>query len=116
MSILLISPHTIFIISFRSIVSFTHKYSTDAAAAHAVGKPYFLGETNSGMRLCLMSVLNNSSHASAATCGGGGISPTFGAGLWVMDYVIQAALAGVDRSYFHHGTLGNCVSWKQLLL
>ena len=45
-----------------------------------------------------------------ATCGGGGISPTFGAGLWVMDYVLQGALAGVDRLYFHQGTIGNCVS------
>lgn len=45
-----------------------------------------------------------------ATCGGGGISPTFGAGLWVMDYVLQGALTGVDRLYFHQGTIGDCVS------
>lgn len=46
----------------------------------------------------------------SATCGGGGISPTFGAGLWIVDYVLQAALNGVDRLYFHQGTIGNCVS------
>ncbi|PAV16737.1 glycoside hydrolase family 79 [Pyrrhoderma noxium] len=78
------------LISHSGIVSYTSKYSAEAKAAHAQGKPYFLGETNS------------------ATCGGGGISPTFGAGLWVMDYVLQGALAGVDRLYFHQGTIGNC--------
>lgn len=26
-----------------------------------------------------------------------------------MDYVLQGALAGVDRLYFHQGTIGNCV-------
>lgn len=45
-----------------------------------------------------------------ATCGGGGISPTFGAALWIIDYAIQAALNGVERLYFHQGTIGNCVS------
>lgn len=69
-----------------------------------------------------------------ATCGGGGISPTFGkfemnlwifwstshfgcnffflsgAALWIVDYVLQAAINGVDRLYFHQGTIGNCVS------
>jgi hypothetical protein len=31
----------------------------------------------------------------SATQGGGGISPTFGAGLWVMDYVFQLLQIGV---------------------
>ncbi|EJD06326.1 uncharacterized protein FOMMEDRAFT_25640 [Fomitiporia mediterranea MF3/22] len=78
------------LMSHSDIVSYTSKYTAEARAAHAQGKKYFLGETNS------------------ATCGGGGISPTFGAGLWVMDYVLQGALAGVDRLYFHQGTIGNC--------
>ena len=26
-----------------------------------------------------------------------------------MDYVLQAALNGVDRLYFHQGTISNCV-------
>ncbi|KAK7060146.1 hypothetical protein VNI00_000910 [Paramarasmius palmivorus] len=72
------------------IVSYTRKYSTDASAVHNAGKRYFLGETNS------------------ATCGGGGISPTFGAALWIVDYVLQGALNGVERLYFHQGTIGNC--------
>lgn len=33
-----------------------------------------------------------------------------GAALWIVDYVLQAALNGVDRLYFHQGTIGNCVS------
>lgn len=31
-----------------------------------------------------------------ATQGGGGISPTFGAGLWIVDYVMQAVLLGSE--------------------
>ncbi|KDQ49544.1 glycoside hydrolase family 79 protein [Jaapia argillacea MUCL 33604] len=78
------------LMNHSAIVSYTSQYKPEASAAHGVGKRYFLGETNS------------------ATCGGGGISPTFGAALWVMDYVLQGALNGVDRLYFHQGTIGNC--------
>ncbi|KAH7916149.1 glycoside hydrolase family 79 protein [Hygrophoropsis aurantiaca] len=78
------------LMSHSGIVSYTSQYKPEAAAAHNVSKKYFLGETNS------------------ATCGGGGISPTFGAGLWVMDYVLQAALNNVDRLYFHQGTIADC--------
>ena len=35
---------------------------------------------------------------------------TFGAALWIVDYVLQGALNGVDRLYFHQGTISNCVS------
>lgn len=31
-----------------------------------------------------------------ATQGGGGISPTFGAGLWILDYVMQTLLMGTN--------------------
>lgn len=41
-----------------------------------------------------------------ATCGGGGISPTFGASLWLLDYVFQAVLLGYERLHFHQGKLG----------
>ena len=33
-----------------------------------------------------------------------------GAALWIVDYVLQAVMNGVDRLYFHQGTIGNCVS------
>ncbi|KAI0331016.1 hypothetical protein GY45DRAFT_1322942 [Cubamyces sp. BRFM 1775] len=78
------------LMSHTGIVSYVSQYKAEASAAHGAGKSFFLGETNS------------------ATCGGGGISPTFGAGLWIIDYVLQSALIGVDRLYFHHGTIGNC--------
>ncbi|KAI0259233.1 glycoside hydrolase family 79 protein [Gloeopeniophorella convolvens] len=78
------------LMSHQSIVSYVAQYKSEAAAAHAQGKRYFLGETNS------------------ATCGGGGISPTFGAALWIVDYVLQGALNGIERLYFHQGTIGNC--------
>ncbi|KAJ8086107.1 hypothetical protein PM082_004927 [Marasmius tenuissimus] len=78
------------LMTHSGIVSYTKKYKTDADAVHGAGKRYFLGETNS------------------ATCGGGGISPTFGAALWIVDYVLQGALNGIERLYFHQGTIGNC--------
>ncbi|KAJ3808016.1 hypothetical protein F5876DRAFT_46898 [Lentinula aff. lateritia] len=78
------------LMSHSGIVSYTAGFKDDATSAHAAGVRYFLGETNS------------------ATCGGGGISPTFGAALWIVDYVLQGALNGVERSYFHQGTIGDC--------
>jgi hypothetical protein len=46
----------------------------------------------------------------AIVSGGGAatVSPLFGAALWTMDYVLQAATSNITRSYFHHGTLGAC--------
>lgn len=75
--------------SHPSIVSYTKQFGSESAAAHSVGRPYFLSETNS------------------ATCGGGGISSTFGAALWIVDYVLQAMVNGVQALNFHHGTIGN---------
>ena len=43
-----------------------------------------------------------------ATQGGGGISPTFGAALWILDYVMQTLIMGTNALYFHQGTIGNC--------
>ncbi|KAL1887219.1 hypothetical protein Sste5346_010356 [Sporothrix stenoceras] len=44
------------------------------------------------------------------TTGGGaaGVSPTYGAALWTMDYSLRAVASNVSRLYFHHGTVGNC--------
>ncbi|KAL4771977.1 hypothetical protein BDW60DRAFT_222873 [Aspergillus nidulans var. acristatus] len=62
----------------------------EVEAANAVGKAHVFGETNS------------------ATQGGGGISPTFGAALWIVDYVMQLVTLGTEALYFHQGTIGNC--------
>ncbi|KAJ3487680.1 hypothetical protein NLI96_g3377 [Meripilus lineatus] len=66
------------LMSHSGIVSYTRQYQSEAASTHAAGLRYFLGETNSG------------------------------AALWIVDYVLQGAINGVDRLYFHQGTIGNC--------
>jgi hypothetical protein len=35
-------------------------------------------------------------HITPATQGGGGISPTFGAALWILDYVMQSIIMGIE--------------------
>ncbi|KAI1377033.1 glycoside hydrolase family 79 protein [Hypoxylon crocopeplum] len=79
------------LMSHRGISSNLHVFDADVAAALKEGKPYVFGETNS-------------------VSGGGaaGVSPTFGAGLWTMDYVLRASYSNISRTYFHHGTVGNC--------
>ncbi|KAI1767991.1 glycoside hydrolase family 79 protein [Hypoxylon sp. FL1150] len=79
------------LMSHKGISSNLHVFDADVAAALKEGKPYVFGETNS-------------------VSGGGaaGVSPTFGAGLWTMDYVLRASYSNVSRTYFHHGTVGNC--------
>lgn len=51
-----------------------------------------------------------------ATQGGGGISPTFGAALWILDYVLQTVTLGTNSLYFHQGTIGNCMLGLHLFL
>ncbi|CAH7668971.1 family 79 glycoside hydrolase [Phakopsora pachyrhizi] len=77
------------LMSHKSTVEFARKYRTEAAAAHKFGKNFYISETNS------------------ATCGGGAISPMFGSGLWVLNFIMQSLLNGVSRIYFHHGTIGD---------
>ncbi|KAH9996756.1 glycoside hydrolase family 79 protein [Xylariaceae sp. FL0662B] len=79
------------LMSHKGIASNLHVFDSDVAAALQEGKPYVFGETNS-------------------VSGGGaaGVSPTFGAALWTMDYVLRASYSNISRTYFHHGTVGNC--------
>ncbi|CAK7221815.1 hypothetical protein SBRCBS47491_004657 [Sporothrix bragantina] len=79
------------LMTHSTIASNVNGYKSDIAAALAVGKPYVFGETNS------------------ATGGGAsGVSPTYGAALWTMDYSLRAVANNVSRLYFHHGTVGAC--------
>ncbi|XXG95910.1 hypothetical protein Hte_002186 [Hypoxylon texense] len=56
------------------------------AAADAAGAPLVMGETNS------------------VSCSGrSGISDTFGAALWGVDYVLGGAALGIQKTYFHLG-------------
>ncbi|KAL7624819.1 hypothetical protein AAE478_004033 [Parahypoxylon ruwenzoriense] len=79
------------LMSHKGISSNLHIFDADVAAALKEGKPYIFGETNS-------------------VSGGGaaGVSPTFGAALWTMDYVLRATYSNISRTYFHQGTVGNC--------
>ncbi|KAK0647761.1 Beta-glucuronidase [Lasiodiplodia hormozganensis] len=62
------------------------QYVPQVAAADAAGSPLVLGETNS------------------ISCSGrSGISDTFGAALWGVDYVLLAASIGIEKTYFHLG-------------
>lgn len=99
------------LMSHSGIASQIQPFAAEISAAAKQGKSHIVGETNS------------------ATQGGGGISPTFGAALWIMDYVMQFLLLGTDVGflstlsclyphltmlyqalYFHQGTIGNCES------
>ncbi|KAI1499740.1 glycoside hydrolase family 79 protein [Biscogniauxia marginata] len=79
------------LMSHSGISSNLHVFDADVAAALGEGKPYVFGETNS-------------------VSGGGAasVSPTFGAALWTMDYALRASYSNISRTYFHHGTVGNC--------
>ncbi|KAF2842356.1 glycoside hydrolase family 79 protein [Patellaria atrata CBS 101060] len=79
------------LMSHSNVIRNIGSFSADVQAAKNAGKPYVFGEMNS------------------ATGGGAsGVSPKFGAALWVADVSLRAATAGISRSYFHHGTIGNC--------
>ena len=62
------------------------QYVLEAEAARRAGAPLVMGETNS------------------VSCGGrSGISDTFGAALWSVDYVLADATIGIEKTYFHLG-------------
>ncbi|CAK7227504.1 hypothetical protein SBRCBS47491_006591 [Sporothrix bragantina] len=64
-------------------------YGADTAATDEYGLTYVFGETNS-------------------VSGGGSpdISPTFGAGLWVLDYVLRATSSNIAKLNFHFQSYG----------
>ncbi|KAK8099083.1 uncharacterized protein PG998_012324 [Apiospora kogelbergensis] len=62
------------------------QYAPQVAAADRAGAPLIMGETNS------------------VSCSGkSGISDTFGAALWTVDYVLLGASVGLEKTYFHLG-------------
>jgi hypothetical protein len=96
------------LMSHSGIVRNLNQFTSDVASALAIGKPYVFGETNSGEccrglyigLLCLCSLVSGG--------GAANVSPSFGAALWTMDYVVYATYKNISRTYFHHGTVGNC--------
>lgn len=69
-------------------------FSSEVSAASTEGKPHIFGETNSGNSVLVRRVNEYLLTIALATQGGGGISPTFGAALWILDYVMQTLLMG----------------------
>ncbi|OAL44416.1 hypothetical protein IQ07DRAFT_685041 [Pyrenochaeta sp. DS3sAY3a] len=78
------------LMSHSGIANQIKPYAAEVAAAKSLSKQHIFGETNS------------------ATQGGGGISPTYGAALWILDYAMQTVYMGTRALYFHQGTVGNC--------
>ncbi|KAI9152130.1 putative glycoside hydrolase family 79 protein [Paramyrothecium foliicola] len=73
------------------------QYVPQVAAAREAGKPLVMGETNS------------------ISCSGrSGISDTFGAALWGVDYVLMAASIGFEKVYFHLGAHSEYSSFTPL--
>lgn len=71
-------------------------YASEIAAANSKGKPHIFGETNSGKYDHCYSREGKVLTIALATQGGGGISPTFGAALWILDYVMQTLIMGTQ--------------------
>ncbi|OTA62470.1 hypothetical protein K449DRAFT_382475 [Hypoxylon sp. EC38] len=73
------------------------QYAPQVAAADRAGAPLVMGETNS------------------VSCSGkSGISDTFGAALWGVDYVLLGAAIGIQKTYFHLGAQSEYSSFTPL--
>jgi hypothetical protein len=73
------------------------QYVPQVAAADAAGAPFVMGETNS------------------ISCSGrSGISDTFGAALWGVDYALMAASVGIQRLNMHLGAQSQYSSFTPL--
>ena len=84
----------------QRVVELVKPYINSANLATAAGKPFFMFETNT------------------ASCGGFfGVSDTYGAALWAMDYGFQMAYANFTHAMLHVGgqnAFYNVCSWSVL--
>ena len=69
------------LIDHADIVDGVATFDSQVAAAQQLSLDFIMGETNS------------------ATQGGGGISPTYGAGLWILDYIMQSTMNGIQVGF-----------------
>lgn len=84
----IIYPQDIFgdYLSHTAVVELVRPYVNSAAIALAAGKPFYMFETNT------------------ASCGGfPGISDSYGAALWAMDYGFQMAFSNFTHGMLHVG-------------
>lgn len=83
-----LNPQDVFpsYLTHTAAVSLVQPYINSTNLAQAAGKPFIMFETNS------------------ASCGGfPGISDTYGAALWAMDYGFQMAYANFTHALMHIG-------------
>ncbi|OBT81651.1 hypothetical protein VE02_10289 [Pseudogymnoascus sp. 03VT05] len=73
------------------------QYTPSISAAKSVGAQFFMGETNS-----------------AACHGLAGVSNSLGAALWMLDYSLTGATAGMDGLYFHNGVGFPYSTWQPI--
>jgi hypothetical protein len=74
-------------------------YRPSISDAHLSGSQFFMGETNS-----------------IACHGIAGISDTLGAALWMLDYSLSGATAGMDGLFFHNGVSFFYSMWEPVIL
>ncbi|KAI5309961.1 hypothetical protein KEM55_002048 [Ascosphaera atra] len=79
------------LVNHQSTVNGTAEFAPFIENARQLGKEFVFGETNS-----------------ANQGGVEGLSDTYGAALWLIDYTMQAVKHGVKHLLFHHGTIGQC--------
>jgi hypothetical protein len=93
--------------SHSQILSQIAQFKSEISAAQSVNKIHVFGETNSGVYQWIY-IWTANSKSLTATQGGGGISPTFGAGLWILDYIMQTLILGTKVVFHHARRVGTC--------
>lgn len=78
------------LLEHNTLSSILSNYIPQVSAAESVGAQFAIGETNT-----------------VSCVGRPGISDTFAAALWLVDYVLFAATIGIRRVYFHSTTTGS---------
>lgn len=81
----------------NTVRSVTAHVAENTSLSLPPGIPYILGETNSLYHQ-----------------GRPGLSNTFGAALWAVDFAVYAATVGIGRVHFHMGTDYRYASWQPL--
>lgn len=77
-------------------------YLASTAYAQTLGKPFYMFETN---RYIYIAYLRRCAHfLNSASCGGfPGVSNSFGASLWALDYAMQMGYSNFSGALFHVG-------------
>jgi hypothetical protein len=82
-----------------TIVNSVRGNTTDRDVAIAVGREYVFGETNSGKLDSSLPPQNPLLTSTVPSGGAAVVSPTFGSGLWTIDYSPRASYKYIVRSF-----------------